>query len=138
MVSNILEIFTGLIQTANAEVQVIAHIHNKRPSTAKGQTSPNQVSNLSELIPTLLSGIEQADGTPQDVFQAQVCLGWIHWILSEPGLAIARLPKDFDESSVNDLFHATEGIAKWTEICIIKGGYLKCTLGGRRWKSNHG
>ncbi|KAL1984442.1 hypothetical protein VTN96DRAFT_9136 [Rasamsonia emersonii] len=114
-----------LIQTANAEIQVVAHINNKRPSTAKGQTAPVQVSNLSELIPPLLSAIEEAEGTPQDVFQAQVCLGWIHWTLSEPGLASARLPKSFDDAAISALSDGPQGLTKWTEVCIVKGCYIK-------------
>ncbi|CRG87083.1 Protein FAM193A [Talaromyces islandicus] len=113
-----------LIQTATAEVQVIAHISKTRPGTAKGQAASNQVSNLSELIPTLLAAVEESDGTPQDVFQAHVCLGWIHWTLSEPGLAVRRLPEDFEESTISALADG-KNITKWTEICIVKAGYIK-------------
>jgi hypothetical protein len=104
---------------------VVAHVNNKRPSTAKGQTAPLQVPNLSDLIPSLLSAIEEAEGLPQDVFQAQVCLGWIHWTLSEPGLAVARLPKDFDDETINALSEGAQVLTKWTEICIVKGCYIK-------------
>ena len=118
----------GLIQTANAEIQVIAHITKTRPATAKGQTAPNHVSNLSELIPELIAAIEAADGTPQDVFQAQVCLGWIHWTLSEPGLAVVRLPKEFDDTIIASLSEGEKGLTKWTEVCIVKAGYIKSTI----------
>jgi hypothetical protein len=84
------------------------------------------VSNLSELIPTLLAAVEEPDATPQDVFQAHVCLGWIHWTLSEPGLAVTRLPNDFEESTINALADG-KNITKWTEICIVKAGYIKST-----------
>ncbi|PCH02586.1 Tetratricopeptide-like helical [Penicillium occitanis (nom. inval.)] len=114
-----------LIQTANAEIQVVAHITKTRPATAKGQTTPNHVSNLSELIPELIAAIEAADGTPQDVFQAQVCLGWIHWTLSEPGLAVVRLPKEFDDTIIASLSEGEKGLTKWTEVCIVKAGYIK-------------
>lgn len=117
---------TGLIQTANAEVQVVAHITKTRPGTAKGQTTPHQISNLSELIPEIISVIEKAEGTPQDVFQAQVCLGWIHWTLSEPALAVSRLPKNFDDSSIAALSEGGKNLTKWTEVCIVKAGYIKC------------
>ncbi|QGA16829.1 hypothetical protein EYB26_004499 [Talaromyces marneffei] len=114
-----------LIQTAHAEIQVVAHITKTRPATAKGQTTPNHVSNLSELIPELIAAIEAADGTPQDVFQAQVCLGWIHWTLSEPGLAVVRLPKEFDDTIIGSLSEGGKGLTKWTEVCIVKAGYIK-------------
>lgn len=122
------DVFLGLIQTANAEIQVVAHITKTRPATAKGQTTPNQVSNLSELIPELIAAIEAADGTPQDVFQAQVCLGWIHWTLSEPGLAVLRLPKDFGDSIIASLSEGGQGLTKWTEVCIVKAGYIKSEM----------
>lgn len=115
----------GLVQTAHAEVQVVAHITKSQPGTAKGQTTPNQVSNLSDLIPELIAAIEAAEGTPEDVFQAQVCLGWVHWTLSEPGLAVVRLPKDLDDSTVASLSEGGKGLTKWTEVCIVKAGYIK-------------
>lgn len=119
---------SGLIQTANAEVQVVAHITKTRPATAKGQTTPNQISNLSELIPEIISVIEAAEGTPQDVYQAQVCLGWIHWTLSEPGLAVSRLPKDIDDSTIATLSEGGKSLTKWTEVCIVKAGYIKSMI----------
>ncbi|KAH8702530.1 putative filamentation protein [Talaromyces proteolyticus] len=115
-----------LIQTASAEIQVVAYISKTRPGTAKGQPVPNQVSNLSELIPLLISAIEEGEGTPQDIFQARVCLGWIHWTLSEPGLAVGRLPNDFEESTILGLAEEKKKVTKWSEICIVKGGYIKC------------
>jgi cargo-transport protein YPP1 len=83
------------------------------------------VSNLSELIPKLISVIEEAEGTLQDVFQAQVCLGWVHWTLSEPGLAVGRLPKDLDDSTIAALLEEGKSLTKWTEVCIVKAGYIK-------------
>ncbi|KAL1968970.1 hypothetical protein VTN77DRAFT_804 [Rasamsonia byssochlamydoides] len=114
-----------LIETANAEIQVVAHVNNKRPSTAKGQTAPVQVSNLSDLIPALLAAIEAAEGTPQEVFQAKVCLAWIHWTQSEPALAISHLPNDFDDATISALSDGTQGLTKWTEVCIVKACYIK-------------
>ncbi|EED18194.1 filamentation protein (Rhf1), putative [Talaromyces stipitatus ATCC 10500] len=114
-----------LIQTANAEIQVVAHITKTLPATAKGQSTPNHITNLSELIPELIAAIEAADGTPQDIFQAQVCLGWIHWTLSEPGLAVVRLPKEFDDTTIASLSEGERGLTKWTEVCIVKAGYIK-------------
>lgn len=112
----------GLIHTALAECQIAAHI-NKRPSDAAIPDAPTDAG-LIELIPKLLSAVDEEVNFPQDVFHAQVCLGWLHWTLSEPSLAAARLPKDFDVA-----LHVLSGdgqlLSAWTEVCIVKGGYLK-------------
>jgi hypothetical protein len=79
---------------------------------------------LSDLIPQLLSSIEAEDDFPQDIFQAQVCLGWVHWTLSEPALAALRLPKDLD-ATMHDLTGDGQGISGWTEVCVIKAGFMK-------------
>ncbi|KAJ9207122.1 hypothetical protein DTO164E3_396 [Paecilomyces variotii] len=112
-----------LLQVASAESQVVAYI-NSRPSTAATSNSGSASTQLSELIPTLLSVIEEAQGTPQDIFQAQVCLGWVHWVLSEPALAAARLPKDF-YATVQTLSGEGEALSPWTEVCLVKGCYIK-------------
>ncbi|KAL1851137.1 hypothetical protein Plec18170_006461 [Paecilomyces lecythidis] len=112
-----------LLQVASAENQIVSYIHS-RPSTAATSNSASASTQLSELIPTLLSVIEEAQGTPQDVFQAQVCLGWVHWVLSEPALAAARLPKDF-YATVQTLSGEGEALSPWTEVCLVKGCYIK-------------
>ncbi|KAF7597364.1 hypothetical protein BBP40_006305 [Aspergillus hancockii] len=112
---------TCLLEVASAEYQVA--IHSPRPSTARS-SSASSPSALPELIPHLLSTVEKADGPPQDIFQAQVCLGWVHWTLNEPGLAAARLPTDFSET-LNHLTSTGEELSPWTKVCLAKGCYLK-------------
>lgn len=70
--------------------------------------------------------MEEEGSSPQDVFQAQVCLGWLHWTLSEPALASSRLPKDF-EMTLQMLSEEGQILSPWTEVCIVKGGYMKGT-----------
>ena len=113
-----------MIQCASAETNVIAHLRHTRPATVKGQTTA-QAASLNELIPQLLSAIDEAQGLPQDIFQAQVCLGWVHWTLSEPALTIARLPKSFDDKTIASLSYGTKEISRWTEACAVKGCYMK-------------
>jgi hypothetical protein len=60
----------------------------------------------------------------QDAFQATVCLGWLHYVLEEPGLAIARLPKDF-AAVASKLSNQGSSPSGWTRVCIIKGAFLK-------------
>ncbi|KAJ5836828.1 Tetratricopeptide-like helical [Penicillium robsamsonii] len=112
---------TCLIQTATAESRVIAYLQQK----SSGDSSSSSPS-LAELIPALLITIETNDGSPQELLQAQVCLGWIHWALNEPGLSAARLPKDF-AVTLDSLAGGGEQLTSWTEVCLVKGCYIKAT-----------
>ncbi|KAL4894118.1 hypothetical protein BDV59DRAFT_192826 [Aspergillus ambiguus] len=113
--------YTGLLEVASAEYQIAQHLQSS-PSAAR-PSSPSSYS-VSELIPSLLSTIDKAEGSKQDVFQAQICLGWIHWVLNEPALAVARLPKDFGET-LNVLTSSGEELSPWTRVCLVKGCYIK-------------
>ena len=108
----------GFQETARAESQVIAY-NTKRPSTAQSFSS-----NISDLVPLLLSWVEKADGSPQEVFQAQVCIAWIHWVLNEHELAASRLPQDFGET-FDSITSDGQGLSPWTQICLVKGCYIK-------------
>ena len=78
-----------LTLTARSDAQIATH-SSQRPSTASSTASTGDLSNI---IPTLLATIEE-DGTQgQDTFQANVCLAWAHYVLGEPGQAVARLPQ---------------------------------------------
>lgn len=97
---------------------MIAYLQQQ--SAGDSSSSPNLV----ELIPALLVTIENNDGSPQELLQAQVCLGWIHWVLNEPALSAARLPKDFAET-VESIASGGEQPTPWTEVCLVKGCYIK-------------
>ncbi|KAJ5830031.1 hypothetical protein EN45_079330 [Penicillium chrysogenum] len=112
---------TCLIQTATAESRVVAYLQQK----SSGDSSSSSPS-LVELIPALLMTIENNDGSPQELLQAQVCLGWVHWALNEPGLSAARLPKDF-AATLDSLASGGEQPTSWTEVCLVKGCYIKAT-----------
>jgi hypothetical protein len=114
----------GVIQTATAESRVVAYLQQK--TSSKSTSAPN-TPNLPELIPALLTTIENNDGTPEEIVQAQVCLGWIHWALSEPALAAGRLPKDF-AMTVDELAAGGQIPSAWTEVCLVKGCYIKGIL----------
>jgi hypothetical protein len=63
----------------------------------------------------------------QDAFQATVCLGWLHYVLEEPGLAVARLPKDFS-AVASKMASQGSSLSGWSRVCVVKGAFLK----GRR------
>lgn len=111
----------GVIQTATAESRVVTYLQQK--TSSESASTPN----LPELIPALLTTIENNDGTPEEIVQAQVCLGWIHWALSEPALAAGRLPKDF-VTAVDEMAAGGQARSVWTEVCLVKGCYIKGTL----------
>ncbi|KAB8237655.1 putative filamentation protein (Rhf1) [Aspergillus alliaceus] len=112
---------TCLLEVASAEYQVALH-SPQRPSSSRPSSSSSSA--LPELISHLLSTVEKADGPPQDIFQAQVCLGWVHWTLNEPGLAAVRLPNDFDET-LRRILGSGEELSPWTKVCFAKACYLK-------------
>ncbi|KAL4928681.1 putative filamentation protein (Rhf1) [Aspergillus undulatus] len=114
---------TCFLDVARAEHQIITHSH-KSLSAAQPPSSSSSSSGFSELIPSLLSTIEKADGTKQELFQAQVCLGWVHYTLNEPALAASRLPKDFKEE-LDYLTSTGDELSPWSRVCFAKGCYIK-------------
>ena len=108
----------GLTKTARSEVQ-IAQYSSRRPSTASTATA---AASLSNIIPALLTAIEEDGDQGQDAFQATVCLAWLHHVLDEPGLALARLPKDL--AAVATRLHEAAPTG-WTKVCIVKAAFLK-------------
>lgn len=116
-----LTVCQGLTLAARSEAQISAY-SNQRPSTAASTAS----SGLSTIIPSLLTAIDEDGDHNEDAFQAVVCLGWLHYVLEEPGLAVARLPKDFAHD-ILDLSSQRGPLSGWTRVCIIKGAFLKGT-----------
>ncbi|CAI6333476.1 unnamed protein product [Periconia digitata] len=106
-----------LTLTARSEAQIAAH-STQRPSTASSTAS----SALAKLIPSLQSAQEEESDWVQDAFQATVCLGWLHYVLEEPGLAIASLPGDL--KTVFSQLQETSA-SSWTRVCMVKGAFLK-------------
>ncbi|KAF1972267.1 filamentation protein-like protein [Bimuria novae-zelandiae CBS 107.79] len=106
-----------LTKTARSEVQ-IAKYSIQRPSTASSTAS----SGLSNIVPALLTAIEEEGDHVQDAFQATVCLAWLHYVLEEPGLALARLPNDLAAVATKMQEAAP---TSWTRTCIVKGSFLK-------------
>ncbi|KAL4909432.1 hypothetical protein BDW74DRAFT_146551 [Aspergillus multicolor] len=113
---------TCFLDVARAEHQVVTHFHNSSSTSSPPPSSSS--SELSELIPSLLSTIDKADGSNQEIFQAQVCLGWVHYTLNEPGLAAARLPKDFKQE-LDNMTATGDELSPWTRVCFVKGCYIK-------------
>jgi len=71
-----------------------------------------------------LRAIEEETTRLEDVFQAQVCLGWIHWLRGEYSLATERLPASIegDYSQLNGTNKESSG---WARVAAIKGTHIK-------------
>ncbi|KAE8842105.1 hypothetical protein HRS9139_01402 [Pyrenophora teres f. teres] len=110
-----------LTLTARSEAQVAAY-SAQRPSTA---SSAKSTGGLSQIIPPLLTAMDSGDTPAQDGFQANVCLGWVHYVCEEPGLAAARLPRDFGAVATQLLAEAGGALSGWSRVCLVKGTYLK-------------
>ncbi|KAL8869681.1 MAG: hypothetical protein Q9174_004088 [Haloplaca sp. 1 TL-2023] len=107
--------------TAQAEYQAATYTAVAHPRTS------DTASKLSQLIPALLSSAQDSSTPQEDAFQAHVCLGWIHWILKEPSLALKRLsPHISDHYGRLETDEAT--VSSWTKICAMKGTYITGVL----------
>lgn len=110
----------GLTLVAESEYAVTLVYQLNRPSTASSTKS----STLLSLITPLLEAVETEKTYVEDEFQAQVCLGWIHFMLDEPALVVARLPKNIDHDFA-ELDGTGKQSAGWTRVCAVKGTYIK-------------
>ncbi|EFR00713.1 hypothetical protein MGYG_03718 [Nannizzia gypsea CBS 118893] len=111
-----------LIQTAQVEAQIIEYC---RKRTSLGSAANEQGADaLRECIPSLQSVQGDEKNTPEDTFQAQICLAWLFWELLDLEEATASLPRDF-EGTVRALTSSERPLSPWTQACIVQGGYLK-------------
>ena len=114
----------GLTLTAETEYAITRASHgisaSDRPSTA---APPKVDLEVPEQLAKLLAAIEEGDISPEERFQAQVCMGWLHWIVKEYGQAGSRLPENFDQEYPQ--FEDYSAITEWTKVCALKSTYLK-------------
>lgn len=92
-----------------------------RPST----TATTKNLEVSDRLPKLLSAIDAEKNYPEDKFQAQVCVAWLHWVVAEYSLATVRLPKPLN----------VEGTpSEWTDVCALKAAYIKANCLTRNYQ----
>ncbi|KAJ2905187.1 uncharacterized protein MKZ38_006093 [Zalerion maritima] len=90
-----------------------------RPSTA---VSAKELE-ASAQVPKLLEAIDAESTHVENKFQAQVCTGWLHWVVGEYNLAAIRLPKTLEpEFTQIDSF---DNSSEWTKVCALKSAYLR-------------
>jgi hypothetical protein len=85
---------------------------------------------IAQYIPQLLEVIEKENTHAEEAFQARVCLGWIHWQLGEPSLAVAKLPKSIEQEFAQ-LDGTNKESTEWTKVCALKASYIKATAQGK-------
>lgn len=74
--------------------------------------------------------IDEEHTYAEDRFQAQVCVGWLHWVVGEYNLAFTRLPEGLEETQVKSL----DNISEWTRVCMLKSAYLRANCLARNDK----
>ena len=109
----------GLHLTAQSECR-IASQSSSRPTTSSSLSTTG----LPQLIPPLLTAADTEKSFQEDAFQARICLGWLHWTINEPSLAITRLPTAFAQV-FDRLTRDGSTLTGWTHVCIVKGAYIR-------------
>ncbi|CAN8097498.1 unnamed protein product [Discula destructiva] len=103
-----------------------------RPGTtesANGNIASNDIEVASSL-PKLLTLLEGENTYAEDRFQAQVAVGWLHWVVGEYNMAFVRLPQGLEENQVE----GTNNISEWTRVCMLKSAYLRANCLARNGK----
>ncbi|MCJ1380683.1 hypothetical protein MMC17_003791 [Xylographa soralifera] len=107
----------SLVVTAKCESE-IANSISRRPAT-----SSSAPTTLSHLLLELRTAIATKEALPEDVFQAQTCLGWLHWVMKQPALAVSALPTSLPQAT--GLAKEKQGtLSRWTHVCMIKSAYI--------------
>lgn len=118
---------------AETEHAIAKATQNASPSTRPSTAVSAQELGVSSQLPKLLSAIEEEKSSLEERFQAQVCVGWLHWVVGEYSLASVRLPGVNDQEYPQ--FRSLDDISGWTKICVLKSAYLKANClvrGGQR------
>ncbi|EHA54029.1 hypothetical protein MGG_08820 [Pyricularia oryzae 70-15] len=96
----------------------------ERPATKDGN-APTEGKELevSSELPRLLSAIDAETSFPEDKYQANVCVGWLHWVVGEYHLAAVRLPRAFESEQISE-----SQASEWTRVCALKSAYLRANV----------
>ncbi|RYC58369.1 hypothetical protein CHU98_g7840 [Xylaria longipes] len=111
---------TTVVETEYAVIKASQkQANNSQPTTAVSTADLD----TGRLLPKLLEVVDTERTYPQDRFQAQVCLGWVHWTVGEYDQVSAHLPTD-QEQGVLPL-NQLDGVSEWTRVCALKAAYLR-------------
>ncbi|KJZ72947.1 hypothetical protein HIM_07710 [Hirsutella minnesotensis 3608] len=73
-------------------------------------------------LPRLQNALEQEKPGAEDGFQAQVCVGWLYWVVGDYALAFQSLPRLDEPDTQADL---TSLVSEWSSVCALKSAYLR-------------
>lgn len=104
----------GLTLTAESECVI------SKVTAAGDQLADLDVPNR---LPKLMAVLDAETNSAEERFQAQVCVGWMHWVVGEYALALERLPKSLNEQ-YPDIDPANTA-SEWTSVCALKAAYLR-------------
>ncbi|KAI1268640.1 hypothetical protein F5Y18DRAFT_376269 [Xylariaceae sp. FL1019] len=114
--------------TAETEHAIVKSSQNQEPTTRPATAAPTNESDLKALSPKLLEAVDGGSSPAEDKYQAQVCLGWLHWTAKDYDLALARLPTDPPAQ--------TEASSEWTRVCALKAAYLRANCLSRNSRTS--
>lgn len=119
------------ITNATATAAAPKRSSNPRPTTAANPPDAKSL-DVSTKLPKLLEAIENETNFNEDQFQAQVCVGWLHWVVAEYGLALERLPQS--QYSHDAQIHHADASSEWTTVCALKAAYLRANCLTRKYQ----
>ncbi|KAI4113077.1 MAG: hypothetical protein LQ345_005871, partial [Seirophora villosa] len=103
---------------SEARLQLTAQAEHQEATASTG---------LSQIVLPLTTAIQEPNASPQDVFQARICLGSVHWTLKDPVLALQMLPEDMHAAYKDSNSEADQGRG-WSSVCAVKGAYIRGDL----------
>lgn len=118
----------GLALTAETECA----ISNLTSSGRQSISATAKDLDVINVVPKLLSSIDDDRTNKEDVYQAQTCVGWLHWVVAEYKQAVSRLPKGLGEK--NAATGEINSVSEWTSICVLKAAYLRANCLAREGK----
>ncbi|KAI1414677.1 TPR-like protein [Hypoxylon sp. FL1857] len=111
-----------LTTTAETEYAIIKASQKQKSESRPSTAVDAKDLDTAQLVPRLLGAIDAETAYLEDKYQAQVCLGWIHWTVGDYGQAASRLPQSLE----NELGQVElNSISEWTRVCSLKAAYLK-------------
>ncbi|KAI0887374.1 TPR-like protein [Annulohypoxylon maeteangense] len=112
-----------LTTTAETEYAIIKASQKQRPGSRPATAVSLKDLDVAQLVPRLLGAIEAETSASEDKYQAQVCVGWLHWTVGDYTEASVRLPQNLE----NELGQGDQpsSVSEWTRVCSIKAAYLK-------------
>lgn len=101
--------------TTTAEIEcTISQAQQKQAADRPATALPPEDLDAAALLPKLQAVIGGEQGA-QAKFQAEVCVGWIHWVTGNYDECIACLPRDFEQA---------EDASEWTKVCALRAAWL--------------